>query len=106
MIRIALRCGRTSTSLMRLPTTSFSRSRRITSTSGSSTLSVLLHQLGCVVDGSLVGPARRPLLGLLLRPAGPPARLSPGEVHGRRELLRVIRPTLVDAVLRQPAQTL
>src|SRR5439155_25104140 len=112
MTRIAFRWGRTSTSLIRLPTTSFSRSRRITSTSGSSTVpsgsvavSVLLRQLR-VLGQPVERLSGRPLLRFLLRSPDPPAELSPGQEDRRRELLLVVRPPLDHAVLREPPHVL
>src|SRR6266540_1061690 len=94
MARRAFGLGRTSTPLIRFPTTSFSRSRRMTSTSGSSTALLPLlggstHARGDQLREGLAGGL---LLGLLLRaaPALPP--LLPGQVDRRRELLRVVGP--------------
>src|SRR3712207_4870288 len=68
--RIAFFAALTSTVLMRLPTTSFSRSRRITSTSGSSTSSPFLRRGRPIGAGQRVERLPRgALLGLLLRPA-------------------------------------
>src|SRR5437588_8423159 len=109
MMRIAFRCGRTSTSLMRRPTTSFSRSRRTTSTSGSST------QPSCTLAGTSLAPLARqacvrlaggPLLRLFLRPARPSPQLAPSEVDGRGELLLVVGPSLLDAILGEASEVL
>src|SRR5213594_4250351 len=62
MTRMALRVARTSAVRIFLPTTSFSRSRRMISTSGSSGIPLL--ELG---QGAFGGR----LLRLLFRPAGP-----------------------------------
>src|SRR5581483_6853021 len=103
--RIAFRVGRTSAAWTFRPTTSFSRSRRITSTSGSSTdpsPSALHGTLGQLQ----VGLVCRLLLGLLL---GSPDARAPGptrEVHGRRELLLVVGTALRDPVLGQRAKVL
>src|SRR2546426_11573176 len=112
MIRMAFRCGRTSTSLMRLPTTSFSRSRRITSTSGSSTVpsgsfavSMLLRQFG-ILGQPVVGLAGRPLFGFLLRPPDPAPQLSPAEEDGGGELLLVVGSPLDHPVFGKSTQVL
>src|SRR5437764_4397702 len=82
----------TCTALMRRPTTSFSRSRRSVSTSGSSgMLRVLrLEREPCLARGRL--------LGLLLGPALP---LAPGQlidVHDRGEDLGVVGALVADLV--------
>src|SRR3954463_12208169 len=117
--RRMLRIPSTSTPLIFLPTTSRSRSRRTTSTSGSSGIRAP-HRRSCrgaVVGQSLArlpigSPAvlrtqlaprgsRRGLLGLLLRAtlAGS-VRYSP-EHHGRVEALRVVGTLVVHVVARQ-----
>src|ERR687892_304375 len=62
MTFIALLPGRTSTSFIRLPTTSFSRSRRRTSSSGSAGIGTLLEPLkrasGRVLFRFLLGASR------------------------------------------------
>src|SRR6266540_3248796 len=105
MTRIAFRCGRTSTDLMRLPTTSFSRSRRITSTSGSST-STLPWRTGALPGQPLQRLPCGLLFGLLLRPAHPPPELLPAEVHGGGELLLVVGSALGHPVFRDPSEVL
>src|SRR4029453_1097328 len=85
----------TSTSLIFLPTTSRSRSRRITSTSGSS-IPVPLRprrprQPGVRLTCGL-------LFGFLLRPPHSGAEHLPADHHGRRELLLMIGTALLDVV--------
>src|SRR5581483_12161408 len=104
--RIAFRVGRTSAAWTFRPTTSFSRSRRITSTSGSSTdpsPSALRGALGPQLQVALV---RGLLLGLLLGVADPPSVRPAREEDRRGELLLVIRPALADPVLGERVQIL
>src|SRR5918992_5094052 len=94
--RIALRELFTSAVLIRRPTTSFSRSRRITSTSGSSTGPLLcLDPVRHVVEGL----ARGPLLGFLLRLADPRAHRLPVQEYRRGEFLLVVRTAFLEPVL-------
>ena len=84
----------TSTLLIFLPTTSRSRSRRITSTSGSS---IRPPPHGCLPGAAhrraLVGLARGVLLRFLLGASDARAeRLARHRHDGRRELLLVVRP--------------
>src|SRR6266542_5729044 len=105
MTRIAFRWGRTTTALIRLPTTSFSRSRRITSTSGSSTSA--LRRGGDAAPGQ--PPQRlagRLLFGLLLRPPHAPPELLPPQVHRGGELLLMVGASLGHSVLRDPPEVL
>src|SRR6476620_2475898 len=126
MLRIPL----TSTDLIFLPTTSFSRSRRTTSTSGSSGIrsphrgscpgavgwrslarrSLCSKSSRCFTCVCLVGPlqaqptprgARRRLLGLLLRSALTPTPRFAADQHGGEEPLGVIRAFVRDLVARQ-----
>src|SRR6266576_23321 len=88
--RIAFFEPLTSTSLIFLPTTSRSRSRRITSTSGSSINAPPHRSIGASLRDARVGLASSLLLGFLLRaPDARPQRLS-GDHDGRRELLLVV----------------
>src|SRR5947207_1304288 len=80
----------TSTVLIFLPTTSLSRSRRITSTSGSS--GIIVSLCARLVLQTRPGHPRRRLFGLLLRSTLAVAVRPVAHVHGRIELLRVIRP--------------
>src|SRR5437588_2490096 len=89
----------TSTCLMRLPTTSFSRSRLSVSTSGSSGIG------GHPLRGALAGRRERSprhlgggLLGLLLGPALARAALLVAQVHGGEEPLGVVGTLLLDDV--------
>src|SRR5205809_986240 len=96
--RIAFFEPLTSTSLTFLPTTSRSRSRRITSTSGSSIHAPLHRSSGAALRDPGVGLARSLLLGLLLRaPDARPQRL-PGYHDGRRELLLMVGAPVLDLV--------
>src|SRR6266540_554965 len=105
MTRMAFRCGRTTTALIRLPTTSFSRSRRITSTSGSSTSA--LRRGGGVAPGQpLQRLAGRLLFGLLLRAPHAPPELLPPQVHGGGELLLLVGSSLGHPVFRDPPEVL
>src|SRR5689334_9292837 len=83
----------TSTALIFLPTTSRSRSRRITSTSGSSGIPApLLSPVSLRLVLLQAGPRnpRRALFGLLLRAAFALAVAHVAEVDGGEEVLRVI----------------
>src|SRR3954464_3673323 len=103
----------TSTCLMRLPTTSFSRSRRRVSTSGSSGTGAHLLALGRLGVGAIAGRGQRPprlggrrLLGLLLGPALTGAALLVVDVHRGVEALGVIGAVLADLVARQVVHAL
>src|SRR5260370_28674941 len=93
----------TSTDLIFLPTTSFSRSRRKTSTSGSSgmvaplTVSLVLQARPCDPRGGL--------FGLLLRMALALAVHALAHVDHREEVLRMIRALVADDVPRTPERT-
>src|ERR687884_432921 len=91
--------------LIFLPTTSRSRSRRTTSTSGSSGIGpsvgmrtgrfarLVLQPCPRLACGRLFGGLlRAPLAGAVDRPA---------QLHLREELLRMVRPFVTDAVARQ-----
>src|SRR5258708_3567663 len=99
----------TSTALIFLPTTSRSRSRRMTSISGSSgifapLLPVLLQLVllwPVLLEAGPSDPSRR-LLGLLLRSAFAVAESHVTEVDGGEEVLRVIRPFVAHDVARPP----
>src|SRR5436190_17367967 len=97
----------TSTCLMRLPTTSFSRSRLSVSTSGSSGIGG--HLIRRALAGGGEGAPRHlggGLLGLLLRPAlARPALLVP-EIDGGEEALGVVRPLLLHDVAREGVEAL
>src|SRR5436190_7453922 len=96
--RIAFLDPLTSTSLIFFPTTSRSRSRRITSTSGSSIHAPPHRSSGAALRDACVGLARSLLLGLLLRaPDARPQRL-PGYHDGRRELLLMVGAPVLDLV--------
>src|SRR5262245_18596473 len=92
----------TSTSLIFLPTTSRSRSRRITSTTGSSI--AVPSPIGS--SDPAVRLARRLLLRLLLRSAHPRAEGLSADHHGGRELLLVVGPALLDVVHGERSQLL
>src|SRR5437867_1782518 len=96
------RIPETSTCLMRLPTTSFSRSRRIVSTSGSSGIG---HHLAALLQGP-PGLARRRLLGLLLGAALAGAARPGTQVHGGEEALGVVGALLGHVVAGQRVETL
>src|SRR5579875_2088360 len=88
----------TSTVLTRLPVTSFSRSRRIVSTSGSSgTAGGLLERPGQRLPG---GPGRR-LFGVLLRPALALPHGLAADVDDRRVPAGVVGPRSVHVVARE-----
>src|SRR5438067_249652 len=93
----------TSTCLMRLPTTSFSRSRLIVSTSGSSGMRCL-HSV--VLLQGPPGLARRRLLGLLLRSALATAARPRTQVHRGEEALGVVGPLLGHVVAGQGVEAL
>src|SRR2546422_4693 len=96
--RIAFLDPLTSTSLIFFPTTSRSRSRRITSTSGSSICAPPHRSGGAALRDACVGLARSLLLRLLLRaPNASPQRL-PGDHDGRRELLLMVGTAILDLV--------
>src|SRR3954468_12960099 len=101
------RIPETSTALTFLPTTSFSRSRRITSTSGSSgTLLLPCPDRRLSRRHPFPRRTRRRLLGLLLRAAlAVPVRLSVEE-HRREEPLRVVGPLVANLVARQTVEPL
>src|SRR5881397_258324 len=100
--RIAFLDPLTSTSLIFLPTTSRSRSRRITSTSGSS----IPVPFRWVRDHARVGLAGRLLLRLLLGPADARAERRAADDDGRGELLLMIWAALLDLVHRKGPQLL
>src|SRR6476659_7798399 len=108
----------TSTPTSVRPRRTASRSRRTTSTSGSSGIAVcravgreIRHELGvgCEADERRIGcadkreprRARRGLLGLLLRPTLTLAVLGPADRDRREELLRVVRALGPHVVARQ-----
>src|ERR687891_19710 len=94
--RIALRELFTSAFLSVRPPTSFPSSRRITSTSGSSTGPLLcLDPVRHVVEGL----ARGPLLGFLLRLADPRTHRLPVQEYRRGEFLLVVRTAFLEPVL-------
>src|SRR6266571_613934 len=104
--RIAFLDPLTSTSLIFFPTTSRSRSRRITSTSGSSIHAPPHRSRGSALRDACVGLARSLLLRLLLRaPDARPQRLS-GDHDGRRELLLVVGAPFLDLVDGQRSELL
>src|SRR6266576_5454854 len=104
--RIAFFEPLTSTSLIFLPTTSRSRSRRITSTSGSSINAPPHRSIGASLRDARVGLASSLLLGFLLRaPDARPQRLS-GDHDGRRELLLVVGAPFLDLVDGQRSELL
>src|SRR5438132_6651756 len=88
---------------MRLPTTSFSRSRLMVSTSGSSVMGCL-HSV--VLLQGPPGLARRRLLGLLLRPARAAAARPGAEVHGGEEALGVVGALLEHVIAGQRVEAL
>src|SRR5436190_1792993 len=103
--RIAFLDPLTSTSLIFFPTTSRSRSRRITSTSGSSIHAPPHGPSGALRD-ACVGLARSLLLRLLLRaPDARPQRLA-GDHDGRRELFLMVGPSVLDLVHGQRTELL
>src|SRR4051812_22244912 len=96
----------TSTCLMRLPTTSFSRSRRRVSTSGSSGIGT--HLFPCFGIRAVARRRQRPprlcgrrLLGLLLGPALSGSALLVVDVHRGVEPLGVVGAVLPDVVTGQ-----
>src|SRR3954447_1167237 len=101
----------TSTCLMRLPTTSFSRSRFRVSTSGSSGTG---GHLGlCLGVGAVAGCRQRTprlgggrLLGLLLGPPLARAALLFVDVDGGEEALGVVGPVLLHLVPGQRVEAL
>src|SRR5437588_7166800 len=102
----------TSTCMMRLPTTSFSRSRRSVSTSGSSGTGGHLGTVGLgrrAVAGRGQRPprlGRRRLLGLLLGPALAGAALVLVDVDGGVEALGMVGAVLAHLVSRQGVHAL
>src|SRR6266704_2396225 len=62
--------------------------------------------IGLPASKPLVSFVSRTLFGFLLRAAGPAPELSPREVDGRGELLLVVGPALLHAVLGQASQVL
>src|SRR3990172_4237925 len=104
--RIAFFVPLTSTVLIFLPTTSRSRSRRITSTSGSSISPSSGCLPGAALVQTLVGFARGVLLGFLLRATDTGAEHLAGDRHGGGELLQVIGALLGDVVGGQRTQLL
>src|SRR6476620_304254 len=96
--RIAFFEPLTSTSLIFLPTTSRSRSRRITSTSGSSIHAPPRRSSGAALRDARVGFARGLLLRFLLRAADPRAQRLPSDHDGRRELFLMIRTPVFDLI--------
>src|SRR4051794_1430686 len=97
----------TSTAFTFLPTTSFSRSRRITSTSGSSgTLLLPCPDRRLARRHPFPRSPRRGLLGLLLRSALAVAVGPAVEQHRREEALRVIRSLVAHLVARQLVEPL
>src|SRR5262245_3143663 len=96
--RLTVRVPLTSTALMRLPTASRSRPRRIVSTSGSSGIVAFHGQLGAQ---PLPRRSRRRGLGLLLRPALALAQQLTAEPYVGIEALGVVRPVVGDRVPRQ-----
>src|SRR6476661_5468549 len=104
--RIAFLDPLTSTSLIFLPTTSRSRSRRITSTSGSSIHAPPHRSCGAAIRDACVGLARGLLLRLLLRPSDArPQRLA-GDHDGRRELLLMVGAPVLDLIDGQRTELL
>src|SRR5438132_8545271 len=102
--RIAFLDPLTSTSLIFFPTTSRSRSRRITSTSGSSIHAPPHGPSGAALRDACVGLARSLLLRLLLRaPAACPQRLA-ADHDGRRQLLLMVGAPVLDLVHGQSAE--
>src|SRR3954471_12284820 len=104
---MALREALTSASLIFLPTTSRSRSRRITSTSGSS-ISAPLDRCGLAWDQPFRDPrvrlARGLLLGLLLRPPPSASERLTSDVDRGRELLLVVGSLLLDPIVGHSAE--
>src|SRR5439155_487808 len=104
--RIAFFDPLTSTSLIFFPTTSRSRSRRITSTSGSSMHAPSHRSSGASLRDARVRLSRGLLLRFLLRaPDARPQRLA-GDHDGRRELLLMVGTPVLDLVHRQRAELL
>src|SRR5437899_3739571 len=100
MTRMALRVRRTRTERIVMPTISFSRSRRITSTSGSSGIRAGSGLPGFEPRQRLAGSF---LLGLFLGAATPFAQLLAPEVHLGVEALGVVGAGGRDPVLRHVA---
>src|SRR5947208_7533505 len=98
----------TSTCLMRLPTTSFSRSRRRVSTSGSSGIDDLSLRVRAVARARQRAPrlGGGRLFGLLLRPTFARTALLLVDVHGGVEALGVVGAVLPDLVAGQSVETL
>src|SRR4249919_2875893 len=97
----------TSTAFTFLPTTSFSRSRRITSTSGSSgTLLLPCPDRRLARRHPFPRRARRRLLGLLLGAALAVAVGGAVEEHRGEEALRVVRSLVAHLVARQAVEAL
>src|SRR3954470_5482384 len=106
------RMPETSTCLMRLPTTSFSRSLFSVSTSGSSGTGAHLGVLSLGL-GAVARCRQRPprllhsrLLGLLLRPTLARPALLLVDVHGGEEALGVVRTALLDLITGQRVEPL
>src|SRR6266576_3004774 len=104
--RIAFFEPLTSTSLIFLPTTSRSRSRRITSTSGSSIPAPPHRSSGAALRDARVGFARGLLLRFLLRAADARAQRLPGDHDGRRELFLMVRTSVLDLIHGQRPELL
>src|ERR1041384_7704944 len=98
--RRMMRGSLTSTPLILRPTASRSRSRRTTSTSGSSGIRGS-PRLAEVAVQALDGDARGGLLGLFLRAAGAAAVRGAVEHHRRLEALRVIGSRFAERILGQ-----
>src|SRR5690348_1444601 len=92
-----------STDLIFLPTTSFSRSRRKTSTSGSS--GMVAPRPVSLTRESLTRDPRSGLLGLLLRSALALAVQTIVDVDVREEVLRVIRSLVTNDIPRPPKRS-
>src|SRR5918992_498211 len=104
--RLVFFIRRTSTATIRRPTTSFSRSRRTTSTSGSSNLNLPRLRGGALRHQPGIGQPGRSLLRLLLRSARPrPVRLAAEEDSGG-EMLGMVRALPADPVLGHPTHVL
>src|ERR1700722_1038422 len=96
----------TSTDLIFLPTTSRSRSRRMTSTSGSSGIPVspfaCMFFLQLFLAKASPRDPGRPLLGLFLGSAFTVAEALVVEIHRREEVLGVIRALVADHITGTP----
>src|SRR2546428_4036628 len=106
MTRIAFLVDLTSASLMRRPTTSLSRSRRRTSTSGSSTAPPSSTGARGALHDLRVGLPCGLLLGFLLRAPPPATEQLPRDVDGRGELLLVVGPAFLQPILGHRAEGL